>query len=163
MNETHPPQRTWLVAVAALSAGLIGASVFSVYQYAEWKASVRSRFLLQSEKTDDAIEILQSPTLKCAFAIYFLFILGTIPFLVSLFRPRSLWISIASIFLLLSPMLWYGGKISHVAWKLVDWKKFNPEWLPEPGAVRSVSGGDGPQTNTQQNAAGPPARRPKSE
>lgn len=162
MNNTHPPQRTWLVAVAAISAGLIGASVFNVIHYAKWKVSVRSTFFLQSEKTDHAIEILQSQTLRSAFAIYYLFILGMIPFLVSFLRPRSLWISLASIFLLLSPMLWYGGKISQVAWKFVDWNQIYPEWFSEPGAAQSVSSGDGPQPDTQQNAAGQPATRPLS-
>jgi hypothetical protein len=140
MNKTQPPQRTWLVAVAAISVGVIGASVFSVIPYAEWKASVRSSFLLQSAKTDRAIEILQSEVLRSAFSIYFVFILGMIPFLVSCLRPKSLWMSLAAIVLLLSPMLWYGGQISHVAGKFVNWNQMDPELGSAPSVARPVAG-----------------------
>lgn len=150
MNETHPPQRTWLVAVAAISVGLIGASLFSVFHYAEWKASVRSTFLVQSERTDDAIKILESQTLKFVFTIYFLFLLGMIPFLVSFLRPKPLWISIASIILILTPMIWYGGMISHVACKFVDWNLIYPEWFSGNDVTPSMSSGDESQTDTQQ-------------
>jgi len=163
MNKTHPPQRTWLAAVAAITTGWMGVAILSVIPHAEWKVSVRSTFLIQSEETDEAIEILQSKSLKYAFTMYSLFILGMIPFLVSFLRRRSLWISIASIFLLLCPMLWYGSKISQVAAKFVDWEQIYPEWFSEPSPAQSVSRGDGPQTNTQQNAAGQPATRPVSE
>lgn len=141
MNEAGPPQRTWLVAVAAICAGLIGASVFSLFQYAEWKASVRSTFILQDERTDEAVGVLESQALRSGFSIYFLTLLGLIPFLVSRLRPKPLWISIASLFLLLCPLIWYGSQISHVAWKFVDWEQIHPEWF---------SDGD-PKTGTQRD------------
>lgn len=124
--------------------------MFSVFHYAEWKASVRSTFLVQGERTDDAITILKSRTLKSAFTIYFLFLLGTIPFLVSFLRLKPLWISIASIILLLTPMVWYGGKISHVACKFVDWNLIYPEWFSDNDVTPSMSSGDEPKTGTQQ-------------
>lgn len=150
MNESGPPQRTWLIAVAAICVGLIGASVFSVFHYAEWKVSVRSTFILQNEKTDHAIGVLESRALRSAFSIYFLFLLGIIPFIVSMLRPKPLWISIASIFLLLSPMVWYAGQISHVAWKFVDWEQIYPEWFSDTDGTRTIPGDGDPKTGTQQ-------------
>lgn len=68
MNKAGPPQRTWLIAVAAMCVGLIGASMFSLFHYAEWKASVRSAFILQNENIDDAIGVLESRALRSAFS-----------------------------------------------------------------------------------------------
>lgn len=150
MKEAGPPQRTWLIAVASICVGLIGAGVFSVFHYAEWKASVRSTFILQNEKTDDAIGILESRELRSAFSVYFLLLLGLIPFLVSMLRPKPLWISIASIFLLLTPMIWYASQISHVAWKFVDWERIYPEWFSDTNETRTTFSDGDANTGTQQ-------------
>ena len=149
MNKAGPPQRTWLIAVAAMCVGLIGASMFSLFHYAEWKASVRSAFILQNENTEDAIGVLESRALRSAFSIYFIFLLGLIPFLVSMLRPKPLWISIVSIFLLLTPMIWYGSQISHVTWKFVDWEQIYPEWFSDTNETRTISSDDDTKTGTQ--------------
>ncbi|MBP6601637.1 MAG: hypothetical protein KA250_07535 [Verrucomicrobiales bacterium] len=149
MNKAGPPQRTWLIAVAAMCVGLIGASMFSLFHYAEWKASVRSTFILQNENTEDAIGVLESRALRSAFSIYFIFLLGLIPFLVSMLRPKPLWISIVSILLLLTPMIWYGSQISHVAWKFVDWEQIYPEWFSDTNETRTISSDDDTKTGTQ--------------
>ena len=51
-----------------MCVGLIGASMFSLFHYAEWKASVRSAFILQNENTEDAIGVLESRALRSAFS-----------------------------------------------------------------------------------------------
>ncbi len=132
-----------------MCVGLIGASMFSLFHYAEWKASVRSTFILQNENTEDAIGVLESRALRSAFSIYFIFLLGLIPFLVSMLRPKPLWISIVSILLLLTPMIWYGSQISHVAWKFVDWEQIYPEWFSDTNETRTISSDDDTKTGTQ--------------
>ena len=132
-----------------MCVGLIGASMFSLFHYAEWKASVRSTSILQNENIDDAIGVLESRALRSAFSIYFIFLLGLIPFLVSMLRPKPLWISIVSILLLLTPMIWYGSQISHVAWKFVDWEQIYPEWFSDTNETRTISSDDDTKTGTQ--------------
>ena len=146
----HPPERTWLIANAAVGVGVIGVSVYSQLHYAEWKASVSSTFIIQNDKTDEAIAILHSRTLRSAFSGYFLFLLGTIPFLVSFLRPRQLWISVLCLFFLMIPIHWYAGKVSYVASKFVDWKQIYPEWSPDSSVDLPNASAERPKTDTQQ-------------
>ncbi len=116
------PQRTWLIAIATIGIGLIGAVVLSTFPLAEWKVSMKSAFFVQNAKTERAIQLLKSPALRVGFVIYFLALLGAIPFLVNCLRKKPVWISLVAIFLLMTPILWLGGKVSHLASKMVDWQ-----------------------------------------
>jgi fatty acid desaturase len=120
LNFLKKIDRIWVTAIVVFVIAFWMAMISYVREYALFKSSAREYFLLQNEKTDYAIAVLQDWNLLRVFVIYSAFLIGLAPVILHRLVKR-LWIGLLIVGILFLPLCWYGGQVTRVFGKFLDW------------------------------------------